>query len=216
MKEYIKILNSHYKKKEAFQLKLKNRLPKFGNDDDYVDSIARDIVHEFCDEVIRKPCIRAPGMFRPGFFSYGLYIVDGFFLGATPDGRNAGEPVSNSLSPSNNTERNGPTGVFKSITKIDHTKISNGLALNMRLLPALISTPRARSKFADLLLTYLKLGGQQVQFNVVDQKDLIDAQLHPENYRDLIVRVSGYNAYFIDLGKPVQDDIIDRYQFSSF
>ena len=85
----------------------------------------------------------------------------------------------------------------------------------MRLLPALLKTANDRSKFADLLLTYLKIGGQQVQFNVVNQEDLIDAQIHPENHRDLVVRVSGYNAYFIDLGRPVQDDIIDRYQFDN-
>ncbi|MHA1378931.1 MAG: pyruvate formate lyase family protein [Candidatus Helarchaeota archaeon] len=213
MKEMIKILNSHFKKKELFQLKLKNKLPKFGNDDDYVDSIAKDIVDKFCDEVMSYPCIRSSGIFRPGFFSYGLFIVDGFFLGATPDGRNAGEPVSNSLSPANNTEKKGPTAVFKSLSKFDNTKISNGLALNMRFLPALLKNAEDREKFADLLLAYLKIGGQQVQFNVVNQEDLIDAQIHPENHQDLIVRVSGYNAYFIDLGKPVQDDIIDRYQF---
>jgi len=214
MKEIIDILNRHYKKDEQFQLYLKNKVPKFGNDDEYVDSIARDVVSAFCDEVMSHSCIRTPGVFRPGFFSYGMFIVDGFLLGATPDGRNSGEPVSNSLSPANNTERNGPTAVFKSLAKLDNTKISNGLALNMRLLPALLKNEDDRSKFADLLLTYLQLGGQQVQFNVVNQEDLIDAQLHPENHQDLIVRVSGYCAYFIDLGKPVQDDIIDRYQFN--
>ncbi|MFX1451597.1 MAG: pyruvate formate lyase family protein [Promethearchaeota archaeon] len=215
MEEFIKILNKNYEGNELFQIKLKNKLPKFGNDDDYVDEIAKDIVNIFCDEVMSHPCIRNSGIFRPGFFSYGMYIVDGYFLGATPDGRSAGEPVSNSLSPSNNTERKGPTAVFKSLAKIDTTKISNGLALNMRLLPMLIQKPEDREKFADLLLTYLKIGGQQVQFNVVNQEDLIDAQIHPENHRDLVVRVSGYNAYFIDLGKPVQDDIIDRYQFDN-
>lgn len=213
MKELIKILNNHFKKKETFQLKLKNTIPKFGNDDDFVDFIARDIVNAFCDNVTSHSCLRTPGIFRPGFFSYGMYIIDGFFLGATPDGRNAGEPVSNSLSPSNNTERNGPTAVFKSLTKLDNLKISNGMALNMRLLPALLKTPENCLKFAELLLTYLQLGGLQVQFNVVNQKDLIDAQIHPQNHQDLVVRVSGYCAYFIDLGKPVQDDIIDRSQF---
>ncbi len=213
MKNMVKILNKHYKKNEEFQMRLKNKLPKFGNDDDSVDSIACDIANAFCDEVTRHSCLRTPGIYRPSFFSYGLFIVDGFLLGATPDGRNAGEAVSNSLSPVINTEKSGPTAVIKSITKIDHTKISNGMALNMRLIPMLLDSPEKRAKIADLVLTYLKLGGQEIQFNVVRQEDLIDAQIHPEKYQDLVIRVSGYSAYFVDVGKPVQEDIIARYQF---
>ncbi len=213
IEEMAKILNKHYKKNEPYQAMFKTKVPKFGNDENYVDSIARDIANEFCDQVLQYPCLRGTGIFRPSFFSYGMYIVDGFLLGATPDGRNAGEPVSNSLSPANNTEKNGPTAVLKSVAKLDHTKISNGMALNMRLLPAMLESPEKRSKIADLLQTYFKLGGMELQFNVVKQEDLINAQIAPLDYQDLVVRVSGYSAYFIDLGKPVQDDIIDRYEF---
>ncbi len=119
--------------------------------------------------------------------------------------------MSNSLSPANCTEKRGPTAVFKSVAKVDHSKIPNGMSLNMRLLPALLETPEKRNKFADLLLAYFELGAQHVQFNVVNQENMIDAQAHPEKHQDLVVRVSGYSAYFIDLGKPVQDDIIERY-----
>lgn len=213
MAELIKILNKHYKKNEKIQTILKNKVPKFGNDDDYVDFIARDVAHALCDEVMQKSCLRGKGIYRPSFFSYGMYIVDGFLLGATPDGRNAGEAVSNSLSPANNTEINGPTAVIKSVTKLDHTKISNGMALNMKFLPAIFASAEKRTKFVDLIRTYFDLGGMEIQPNVVDQTVLIDAQLHPEAYQDLVVRVSGYSAYFIDLGKPVQDDIINRNQF---
>ena len=214
MKEMTQILNKHFKKQEKFQAMLKNKVPKFGNDDDYVDLIAKDIASAFCDEVSSHPCLRSPGIYRPSFFSYGLFIVDGFLLGATPDGRNAGEAVSNSLTPALNTEKNGPTAVLKSVTKLDHTKISNGMALNMKFLPTLFDSPEKCEKLVNLLLSYLDLGGMEIQFNVIRQEDLIDAQTHPENYQDLVVRVSGYSAYFTDLGKPVQDDIIARYQFN--
>jgi formate C-acetyltransferase len=213
MAEMIEILKKHYKKQEKIQSVLINRAPKFGNDDDYVDSIAREVAHTFCDVVVKNPCLRGNGIYRPSFFSYGMYIVDGFLLGATPDGRNAGDPVSNSLSPANNTEKNGPTAVLKSVTKLDHTKISNGMALNMKFLPGMFDSPENREKLAALIRSYLELGGMEIQLNVVDQQELIDAQLHPEQHQDLVVRVSGYSAYFIDLGKPVQDDIIERYQF---
>lgn len=98
--------------------------------------------------------------------------------------------------------------------KVDHTKISNGMALNMRLMPNLIEDEHKQALISDLVATYFIDGGMNVQFNVVDQDALIDAQLHPEMHQDLVVRVSGYNAYFVDLGKPVQDDIIERLQFS--
>lgn len=215
MKEMVEVLNKHFKKKEKFQIMLQNKVPKFGNDDDCVDSIAKNIAEAFCDEVMTHSCLRPPGIYRPSFFSYGLYIVDGFLLGATPNGRNAGESVSNSLSPANNTEKNGPTAVLKSLTKLDHTKIPNGMALNLKFLPTMFDSPEKREKLADFLEAYLNLGGMEIQFNVVRQEDLIDAQLHPENHQDLIVRVSGYSAYFIDLGKPVQDDIIKRCQFTA-
>jgi pyruvate formate-lyase/glycerol dehydratase family glycyl radical enzyme len=214
MKEMVEVLNKHFKNKEILQTMLKNKIPKFGNDDDYVDSIAKNVMNAFCDEVNGHPCLRTPGVYRPSFFSYGLYVVDGFLLGATPDGRNAGESVSNSLSPANNTELRGPTAVLKSLTKLDHTKIPNGMALNMKFLPALFETPEKRGKIVNLLDSYLSMGGMEIQFNVVRQEELIDAQLHPELHQDLVVRVSGYSAYFIDLGKPVQDDIITRCQFS--
>ncbi len=217
MGEMSKVLNRNFKDDAVLQAQLRQKAPKFGNDDDLVDGIAKSLAESFCDEVKRHPCLRngLGGMFRPGFFSYGLYVVDGFFLGATPDGRNAGEAVSNSFSPANSAERNGPTAVFNSVAKVDHKKISNGVSLNMRLLPTLINTPDKQAKFADLLVAYLSKGGMHVQFNVVDQADLIDAQIHPEKHQDLIIRVSGYCAYFVDLGKPVQDDIISRYVFRS-
>ncbi len=215
MEQMIEILENNFKDKESFRLKLVNKVPKFGNDDDYVDAIARDLVDAFCDEIMGHSSIRAPGIFRPLFFSAGTHVLAGRFLGATPDGRKAGEPVSNSLSPSNGSERNGPTAVFNSLSKLNTSKISSGLSLNMRMLPALMSTKAEREKLADLLLTYFENGGMHVQINVVNQENLVEAQLHPEKFRDLIVRVSGYCAYFIFLEKDLQNDIISRFQFEN-
>lgn len=213
MKEMADILDNNYREYEKFRLKLINSLPKYGNDDDYVDSIMSKLTNAFCEEVMSHPTIRTPGVYRPCLFSAGTHTLTGRFLGATPDGRKAGEAVSNALSPSNGTEKNGPTAVLKSATKMDTTKFSSGMSLNMRLSPLLLRTEENRSKIADLISAYFKMGGMHVQFNVVNQETLIDAQRHPEKYQDLIVRVSGYCAYFVNLGKALQDDIIARCQF---
>lgn len=214
MSELIYALENNFRGKKGERLRqiLLNRAPKYGNDDDYADSIAREITKTFCDTVMSKKAWRG-GPYRASFFSYGMHVLDGNFLGATPNGRKAGEPTSNSLSPSNGVEKNGPTAILKSCAKIDHTKIANGCSLNIKMLPTLLRDEERRKKFASLIKAYFKMGGSQVQFNIVDSQILIDAQKHPEKYRDLVVRVSGYCAYFTDLGKPIQDDIIARAEF---
>lgn len=215
MNELIDMLNYNYKGRENIRQVLLNRVPKYGNDDDFVDNIARDIAEMFCDEVSKHPTIRG-GIFRPSFFSYGMHVVEGSFLGATPNGRRAGEAVSNSISPCNGAEMKGPTAVLKSCSKINHRKISNGCALNLKLLPSLLKTENDIRNLASLIKTYFELGGMHVQFNVVDNKVLRDAQKNPEKYKDLVVRVSGYSAYFVDLGKSIQDDIISRAELSNY
>ncbi|MGC8901068.1 MAG: glycyl radical protein [bacterium] len=212
MKELIKILKKDFKGYEDIRQYMLNKCPKYGNDDDYADDIAVWLQQTFCDAVKSNKSIRG-GIFRPGFFSYGIHVFDGVVLGATPDGRKAGEPTSNSISPANGTERNGPTAAMKSVAKLPNIKASNGTSLNMRLTPDLLGTKEGIYKTAMLLRTFFTLGGMHVQFNVVSSDMLRDAQKHPEKYMDLIVRVSGYTAYFVDLGKPVQDDIINRIEF---
>jgi len=214
MKELIDALENNFrgKKGEMLRQKLLHKAPKYGNDNDYVDDIAREVAGTFCDMVMAKKAWRG-GPYRPSFFSYGMHVLDGNLLGATPNGRKAREPTSNSLSPSNGVEKNGPTAILKSCAKIDHTKIPNGCALNIKLLPTLLRDQERRKKLASLIKAYFKLGGSEVQLNVVDTQTLREAQKHPEKYRDLVVRVSGYNAYFVDLGKAIQDDIIARQEF---
>ena len=216
MPELLAALGTNFRKREQLRRMLEIQTPRYGSDNDSTDSIARDIAAMFCEEVTSHKSYRKGGMFRPGFFSYGMHIFDGSMLGATPDGRLAGQPVSNSLSPSTGSETRGPTAVMLSAAKIDHKNILNGSSLNMKLLPSLLQTKEGREKFSALLKAYFSLGGLHVQFNVVDNKTLIDAQLHPDNYRDLVVRVSGYSAYFTDLGRPLQDDIIRRTEFAGF
>ena len=212
MAQLLKALDRNFRGHEAMRQYLKQRTPKYGNDDDGADAIAAEVVEFFCRRVSQLQGTRG-GTFRPGFFSYGMHVVEGSFLGATPDGRRAGEPISNSLSPCNGTERNGPTGVMNSLAKLDNTLISNGAALNIRLLPALLATADRRDKFCALVRGFFDQGGMEAQFNVVDNATLRDAQRHPERYRDLAVRVSGYSALFTDLGPAIQEEIISRTVF---
>ena len=215
LKELKKVLDKNFRKNETIRQKLINKIAKYGNDNDEVDEIARWVAEIFCDETMKQKSIRNGGIFRPGFFSYGMNVIDGSFLGATPNGRRAGEPVSNSISPSNNAEKKGPTAIIKSYAKLNHKKISNGSALNIKLSPSFLESEERRKAFTYLLRSFVDLNAMHVQFNTVDTKTLLNAQIHPEDYWDLIVRVSGYCAYFNDLGKPVQDDIIQRAQFNN-
>ncbi|MBD3227514.1 MAG: hypothetical protein GF329_04925 [Candidatus Lokiarchaeota archaeon] len=211
----IKILNSNFKNHEKLRIKLKNKVPKYGNDNDYADAIAQELMDIYCDEINKHSCYRTPGQFRPCLFTAGTHVFTGLLKAATPDGRKAGKPVSNSLSPSNNTERNGPTAVFNSVAKLCTEKMGSGMSLNMRLLSSLLRDEERRKKIIDLILGYFQLGGMHVQFNVLDHDTLKDAKLHPENYQDLVVRVSGYNAYFVNLDEGLQNDIMDRIEFES-
>ena len=214
MAEVLTALERNFRGDEVMRQYLRNRTPKFGCDEPAADAVAARLVRTFCDEVARHRCQRG-GPFRPGFFSYGMHVLEGSLLGATPDGRRAGEPISNSVSPSNGAERAGPTGVLNSVARLDHGRIANGSALNIRLLPSLLATAERRDKLGALVRGYFASGGMEVQLNVVDDATLREAQRHPERYRDLVVRVSGYAAFFTDLGKAIQDEIISRTAFGA-
>jgi pyruvate formate-lyase/glycerol dehydratase family glycyl radical enzyme len=213
MRELLRMLDTNFRGAEKERRMLLNRAPKYGMDHDGADEIARDVAAFFCREVSRERTI-LDGPFRPGFFSYGMHVLEGAYLGASPSGRLAGEPVSNSFSPSNGSERNGPTAMLRSIAKIDHSRISNGCAVNIKLLPGLFETNEGLDRMIGLVEGYFASGGMELQPNVVSNEVLLDAQKHPENYRDLVVRVSGYSAIFLDLGRPLQDEIISRCEFS--
>jgi len=212
MSELVELLETNFEGKDNMRQLLISQAPKYGNDEDYVDLIAKEVAELFCREVTKHRSIRG-GHFRPSLYSYGTHVLDGQFLGATPDGRMAGEALSNGISPVNAREKKGPTAVLKSAAKLEHRLISNGNALNLRLLPYLVQDEGTLRKVASLVKAYFLLGGMHLQFNVVSRETLEDAQKHPQNYTDLVVRVSGYSAFFTDLGKSIQDDIIARTEF---
>jgi len=213
MGELIDALDRNWDGHEVLRQLALNRAPRYGCDDPVADAIAARVVRFFCDEVSGRRGWRG-GSLRPGFFSYGMHVLEGSLLGATPDGRRAGEPLSNSISPTNGSERHGPTGVMNSVASLGCEQITNGCALNIKLLPSMLASPARREAFCGLVRGYFAQGGMEVQFNVVDDAVLRDAQAHPERYRDLVVRVSGYSAFFTDLGRAIQDEIISRTAFS--
>jgi formate C-acetyltransferase len=205
---------SNFKGREDLRQRLANLAPKYGRDDEAADAVARQIVAAFT-RIAEKHRNARGGRFRTGMYSYGNHVLDGFYIGATPDGRKRGEPISNGISPSNRIgQGNGLTAYMKSAAAIDQGLLSGGVSLNVKIHPSYIESNDGISKMASLLATYFELGGMHVQPNVVSDETLRAAQNDPDAYRDLVVKVAGYSAYFTDLGRSIQDDIIDRYQFS--
>jgi formate C-acetyltransferase len=153
------------------------------------------------------------GTYRGLLISAGGQVLAGHALGATPDGRLAREAVSNGISPANGTDTEGMTAVFHSAAQACRARLSGGTALNMTINPMTLKTDENLEKFASLIRGYFELGGRNVQFNPMGRDMLKDAQKNPENYPDLMVKVSGYSYRFVDLSKALQDDIISRTEF---
>jgi len=187
--------------------------PKYGNDDDYTDLIAKDL-YRFLAMTITKFDYTLGGKHQPGGISISSMWAGGDITGATPDGRYAGEVLADgSMSPMRGRDTNGPTAIIKSASKIDQALYASTL-LNMKFHPSTLGNTEDLKKLATLIKTYFSLGGKHVQFNVVSREMLLEAQKQPENYSDLVVRVAGYSAYFVQLGKRVQDEIIARTELS--
>jgi len=186
------------------------RAPKFGNDDAFADRIGRHVVRAVYDAAEKRRNNFA-GRFTTGFITLGANVHYGHFVGATADGRRAGQALSDGMSPSQGTELEGPTATMKSVAKLDLTRAGSGGILNIKLNPAMLNSEADIEKFIHLNETYLNdLGGMQVQYNIISTDVLRDAQAHPESYPDLLVRVVGYCARFIDLSPEVQEDLIVR------
>ncbi len=192
-----------------------HKAPKFGNDDPKADEIALWVVETLNKEARKHRRALDGGPYRALMISAtGSQIREGRMLGATPDGRKAGEPVSNGMSPANGTEVRGMTATLHSAAKVSLAPLSSGTSFNMNLNPLTVRRDEGIEKFASLLEGYFALGGRQVQFNPMGRETLLDAQQHPENYADLMVKVSGYSYRFIDLSKAIQNDIIARTEFN--
>jgi len=214
MKKMISLLKTNYDRQEPLRQRLLNKTPKYGNDDDYADSIMKDIFEAYFEAVDGRPNTKG-GYYRINLLPTTVHIYFGKTVEATPDGRKTGEPLSEGVSPVQGADRKGPTAVIKSVAKIDHVK-TGGTLLNQKFTPQLLADEIGMNKLAQLIRTYFKLDGHHIQFNVVSSGMLRDAQKHPERYRDLIVRVAGYSDYFVDLSVDLQNEIIKRTEHASF
>lgn len=203
-------------KNKKIQEMLIREAPKYGNDDDYVDQLIVEAYDSYIEEIEKYPNTRynrgpIGGIRYAGTSSISASVGQGMSTMATPDGRNAFEPLAEGCSPAHNSDKNGPTAVFKSVSKLRTNKITGGVLLNQKMTPQMLSTEENRQKLELLIKTFFnRLHGYHVQYNIVSKETLIDAQKHPENHKDLIVRVAGYSAFFNVLSKKTQDDIIGR------
>ncbi len=201
---------------ERIRKMLIEEAPKYGNDDDYVDQLVVDAYATYIEEIKKYPNTRfgrgpIGGIRYAGTSSISANVGQGRGTLATPDGRHAGEPLAEGCSPSHSMDQCGPTAVFKSVSKLDTRAITGGVLLNQKVTPQLLSKEENKTKLIALLRTFFnRLHGYHVQYNVVSRETLLDAQIHPEDHKDLIVRVAGYSAFFNVLSRQTQDDIIAR------
>lgn len=209
MRQVIEAVNANFTGYEEIQKQLKRSAPHYGNNQPYVDQIAKDIASHFCHSVEQYRSPRG-GIFIPGMYSNSANVPLGAVCGATPNGRKAFTPIAEACSPSHGAEKYGPTQAALSVASLDHLIMTNGSQYNQKYHPTALAGDSGLNALADLILTYFEAGGYHIQVNVVSAEVLRKAQEHPEDYRDLVVRVAGYTAFFTDLNKSIQDDIIDR------
>jgi formate C-acetyltransferase len=214
MKELVNALDANFDANENLRQVLLNKTPKYGNDDDYADDIMRTVFEIYYRAVDGRPNTKG-GYHRINLLPTTVHVYFGKVLGATPDGRKAGEPVSEGVSPVQGADRKGPTAVIKSVSKIDHVR-TGGTLLNQKFAPELLEDEQGMDKLGHLIRTYFKLDGHHIQFNVINAETLRDAQKHPEKYTDLLIRVAGYSDYFVDLSTELQNEIIKRTEHKSF
>jgi formate C-acetyltransferase len=214
MIDLIKALQCNFDGHENLRQTLLNKTPKYGNDNDCADDIMRTVFETYYSAVDGRPNTKG-GCYRINLLPTTVHVYFGKVLGATSDGRKAGDPVSEGVSPVQGADRKGPTAVIKSVAKIDHLR-TGGTLLNQKFAPELLRNEQGRSNLAHLIRTYFKLDGHHIQFNVINADTLRDAQKHPEKYTDLLVRVAGYSDYFVDLSIELQNEIIRRTEHRSF
>jgi len=202
------LLNSRTPELQKMRQYIRNHTPFFGNDDPYADSIAVRVYDDLVQAIEGRPNTRG-GKTQLNMLSTTCHNYFGSVCGATPNGRFAHFAISDGTSPAHGSDTHGPTAVIKSLGKLDQTK-SGGTLLNVRFVPQLLKREEDMKKLASLIRTYFKFGGHHIQFNIVDTATLHDAQLHPEEYRDLLVRVAGYSDYFNDMTEQLQNEIIAR------
>jgi len=215
MGELVEHLRNNFKGAEKLREQLRNKAPKYGNGDERVDELAKWVANTLCDITRKYHARGGTGIYHPCLISAATHVLEGRMLGATPDGRLSGEPTANGISPANGTEHNGLTMALRSVAlATGEALLTNGVTMNIRISPSLIQTDEGVDHLASIVEAYLELGGRELQINPIGSDTLRDAQAHPEKYSDLSVKVSGYSARFIDLGRSLQEDIIDRTVFN--
>ncbi len=206
--ELVEVLEADFAGREPLRVWLTNRAPKYGNDDEVADQLMVRAFEALFDEIDGRPNTKG-GRYCVEMLPTTCHIYFGAVTGATPDGRRAGEPLSEGISPVQGADRQGPTAVIKSAGKMDHVK-TGGTLLNMKFTPSLLEGETGLRSLAHLVRSYFKMDGHHLQFNVVRAETLRRAQERPEAHRDLIVRVAGYSDYFCDLSPELQEEIIAR------
>jgi len=210
--ELLAVLKANFATPEGAKIRARliNRFDKYGNDIDDVDNISAELLRHYCKEVEKYRNPRG-GQFTPGSYTVSAHVPLGAVVGATPDGRLAGEQLADGgLSPMLGQDMQGPTAVLKSVSKLDNYLLSNGTLLNVKFTPATLEGDAGLQKLADFLRAFTQLKLQHVQFNVVNADTLREAQQRPQDFAGLVVRVAGYSAFFVELSKEIQDDIIRR------
>jgi formate C-acetyltransferase len=210
MDQLLTALHANFADQEALRQRLWNKTPFFGNDDDRADAIMRRVYASLFAAIDGRPNTKGT-TYHLNMLSTTCHVYFGKMLGASANGRLAGLPESDGTSPSHGADKNGPTAVVKSLSKMDQIK-SGGTLLNQRFLPGVLRTDQDLDKLCQLVRTYFRLNGHHIQFNVVDTDTLREAQARPEEYRNLLVRVAGYSDYFVDLDLDHQEEIIRRTQ----
>jgi formate C-acetyltransferase len=208
MAAFVSALDDDFKGREALRQRLLNKTHRYGNDDDYADGLMKRVFDELVALVDGRPNGKG-GHYRVEMLPTTSHVYFGTMTGATPDGRRAGAPLSEGISPVQGADRKGPTAVMRSAGKMDHI-MTGGTLLNMKFTPSLLEGEAGIDNLARLVRGYFKMDGHHVQFNVVGADTLRAAQVDPQSHRDLIVRVAGYSDYFCDLSSALQDEIIAR------
>ena len=208
-KEFLDAVLANWEGYEPLRQRVINEVPHYGNADPYADEEQKYVMDLYYN--MTRPFHNARcKVYKCGMFGAADHVAQGEITWATPDGRKTGTPIADAMSPVQGRDVTGPTSVFLSSCCFDHTRYMDGMAVNMKIHPTALSGDEGLQKLEDMTRTYFDDGGMEVQFNVVDAKTLRKAQQHPERYHNLVVRIAGYSAYFVDMTEDMQNDIISR------
>lgn len=210
MQELLANLTNNFDGNELLRQRIINHVPKYGNDEEEVDSLVKMVGDMYCNAVKKNKTVRG-GHFRPGLFCLSSNTPLGKQVIALPSGRLSGTPLADGgISPKHSMDKCGPTAAAKSVARVDHQNAINGVNYNLKFMPTILRTSEDRKKLVDLIRAYFSLGGMHIQFNILTKEKLLDAQANPDKHRNLVVRVAGYSAFFVELDKDIQDEIISR------